>query len=79
MRYLTAAVLSLSVIVLLYGFPAAVKAFLLPNLHDPVPLYQQWILEAALFCLRWRFFLVLPATALPFILAAFTQERHKRG
>ncbi len=82
MRYRTAAVASLSVIAVLYGFPWVVTEFLIPNLHNPVPLYQQFILEAAFFCLSWRFFLTLPAIAVFFVIAAFTQEpapRHDIG
>jgi cytochrome c biogenesis factor len=83
-RYKTAAILSLVLIVLIGGMfalPAAVAVFLpslKPGIPDPVPVYEGILLGAAFFCLRWHWLLVplvLPTVVLLFIVAAFTSRR----
>ena len=78
MRYRTAAAISFGMIAVMFGLPAAVEAFLLPGLTDPVPFHEQMILEVTIFFLTWRFLLILPAIALPFIIATFTGESRAR-
>lgn len=75
LRYRTAATVSVLVVIVMFGIPATVEAFLLPRLSNPVPFYQQSILGFAVFCLRWRVLLLLPLTVLPFVVAAFTPNR----
>lgn len=78
MRYRTATAISVGIIAMMFGLPAAVKAFLLPGLTDPVPFSERMILEVTIFFLAWRFLLILPAIALPFIIATFTSESRAR-
>lgn len=70
MRYRTAAILSVVVIVSMFTFPRAVETLLLPSLPDPVPGYDQVLLIVAEFCLRWWWVL---APVIPIVL--FTVAR----
>ncbi len=74
MRYRTAAVVSVLMIAVMFGLPAVVKVSLLPRLSNPVPFYDQVILNVALFCLRWQLLLVPPIIGLLFTIATFTRE-----
>jgi len=69
-RYRTAAILSVVVIVSMFTFPRAVEDILLPSLPDPVPGYDQVLLIVAEFCLRWSWVL---APVIPIVL--FTVAR----
>ncbi len=73
-RYRTAAVVSVLMIAVMFGLPAVVKVSLLPRLSNPVPFYDQVILNVALFCLRWQLLLVPPIIGLLFTIATFTRE-----
>jgi hypothetical protein len=77
-RYRTAAAISVGMVAVMFGLPAAVEAFLLPGLTDPVPFHEQMILEVTIFFLTWRFFLLLPAIVLPFVVATFTGDSRAR-
>jgi hypothetical protein len=77
MRYRTAAILSVVLIGGLFALPAAVNAVLLPSLEQGaiIPLYARVLLGVAIFCLTFRFLLVLPIVVVPFTIAIFTNER----
>lgn len=79
MRYRTAAVVAVLVIVVMFGLPAAVEAFLLPRLSDPIPFSEQIVLSVGSFFLRWRFILVLPMLGALFIIATLTSESRPRN
>jgi hypothetical protein len=78
-RYRTATAVSVLVIAVMFGLPAAVEEFLLPRLSDPVPFYEQILLNVAVFCLSWRLILVLPMLGALFIIATFTRESRVRN
>ena len=75
MRLRTAAILSL-LLIGLWGLPAAVWAALLPSLRQglpvPIPGYERLLLEAAVFCDRWKWFLTLPLVGALFSVAGFS-------
>jgi hypothetical protein len=78
MRYRTAAILSVVLIGGMFVLPAAVMAAFLPPLEQgsrtPIPGYERILLEAAAFCLTWRFLLALPIVVALFTIAIFTNE-----
>jgi hypothetical protein len=49
------------------------------GLPNPVPEYEQVLLEIASFCQRFRFLLALPIPMLLFSIAAFTQPSRLHG
>jgi type II secretory pathway component PulF len=63
----------------MFGLPAIVLAVFLPSLKqglpNPIPVYEQVLLEISAFCLRWRFLLALPIVSVLFTIAAFTHPR----
>lgn len=79
MRYRTAAILSVVLIGGMFVVPAVVKAIFLPSLEqglpNPVPGYEQILLEVALFCGRWHFVSALPIVVVLFTIAGFTNAR----
>ncbi len=77
MRYRTAANLSLVLIGGMFALPAAVKDLLLPSLEQGVviPFYERALLGVSIFCLSFRYLLVLPIVLVLFAVALFTNER----
>jgi hypothetical protein len=61
-RYRNAAILSAVLIGGMFGLPAMVKVVFFPSLEkgfpNPVPVWEQFILIATEFCLRWRWFTI---------------------
>jgi len=69
-----AGILSVVMIGGMFLLPAVVERVLLPSLSDPVPIYEQILLNMAVFCARWHFVAVLPTLVVSFTLAAFTKS-----
>lgn len=69
----------------IFGLPDALKAIFLPSLEQgvptPVPGYERVLLEAAFFCFRFRWLLVLPIAVIVvalFSVAGFTSVMRAR-
>jgi len=81
-RFRTAAILCVVLIGGMFLFPTAVLAVFLPSLKqglpNPVPIYEQILLDVSVFCLTWRFFLVLPIVGVLFTVAGFTYPKSQR-
>lgn len=77
MRYRTAAISSVVLIGGMFVLPAAVKDLLLPSLQQGVviPFYERALLGVSIFCLSFRYLLVLPIVVVLFAVALFTNER----
>jgi len=81
-RYRTAGVLSVvlfAVTAAMFALPAAVWAVFLLSLKqglpDPIPSYEKILLEAAVFCVTWKWILALlalPIVGVLFTIAEFT-------
>jgi hypothetical protein len=75
-RYRTAAILSFVPVGAMIGLPAIVEAVFLPSLRqgvpNPVPYHEQILLEIAVVCAQWRWFLALPIPGVLFIAAGLT-------
>jgi hypothetical protein len=81
-RYRTAAISCFALIGALFGYPELIWAFFLPSLKDgpsPLPAYDRFFLDIAVFCDNWRFILLLPALGLGliFTIAELTASRAK--
>jgi hypothetical protein len=81
-RYRTAAVLSVALIVAMFGLPDLLWAVFLPALRqglpNPVPDYEKILLNFALYCDMWRFLVVPPAVSVFFAIASFTRPSRPR-
>ncbi len=79
MRYKTAAILSVLLVGGMFVFPAVVLAIYLPSLKqdlpNPLPIYEQVLLEISAFCLTWRFLLTLPIVSVLFTIAGLTNGK----
>ena len=79
MRYKTAAILSVVLVGGMFVFPAVILAIFLPSLRqglpNPLPVYEQVLLEISAFCLTWRFLLALPILSVLFTIAGFTNAK----
>ena len=63
MRYRTAAISCFALIGVMFGYPQIMWAVFLPSLKNgpsPLPAYDRFFLDIAVFCMEWRFILVLP-------------------
>lgn len=76
-RYKTAAILTIILLGGMFAVPAVILAIFLPSLRqglpNPVPGYEEALLEIASFCMRWRFLLAFPIPMALFSIAAFTR------
>ena len=85
MRYKTAAIWCFALIGVMFGLPALIWAAFLPslkqalkqNLHYPLPTYERILLDIAVVCGEWKWFLALPITSLGllFTIKEFTAPR----
>ncbi len=79
-RYKTAAILTIILLGGMFAVPAVILAIFLPSLQqglpNPVPGYEQILLEIASFCMHWRFLLALPIPMVLFTIAAFARSSH---
>jgi len=75
-RFRTAALLSIALIGVMFGFPAAVEAIFVPSLRqgipNPVPVYEQILLGAGVWCLQFHWLLTPPIVLLLFTTATLT-------
>ncbi len=88
MRHKTAAIWSAVLVAVtagMFALPAAVSAVFLPslkqNLPDPIPGYERFLVEIALFCssAKWMLsLLALPIVAVLFTIAEFTSQTQVR-
>ena len=76
MRFRTAALLSIALIGVMFGFPAAVEAIFVPSLRQgipsPIPVYEQILLGAGVWCLQFHWLLTPPIVLLLFTTATLT-------
>ena len=83
MRDKTAAILSTVLIGGMFLFPAVMEAVFLPSLEqgypDPVPVYEQGLLYAGEFCIRWRWVLALPILVVLFTVSGITSAFRVRA
>jgi type II secretory pathway component PulF len=81
-RFRTAAILSLLLVGGMFVFPTIMLLVVLPSLKqghpNPLPVYEQMLLEIAVFFLTWRFFLALPIVGVLFTIAGLTQSKTPR-
>lgn len=67
-RYRTLAISSFVLLGAMFAVPAIIWAIFLPSLRqglpDPIPLYERFLLEIAVFCGSWKWLLVLPLLGL---------------
>lgn len=82
MRYKTAAISCFALIGGMFSYPALIWTAFLPSLKDgpsPLPAYDRFFLDIAVFCVEWRFILLLPALGLGliFTIAELTASRAK--
>jgi len=81
-RYRTAAILSVGLIIGMFGLPELLWAVFLPSLRrglpDPVPSYEQILLNFALFCGMYRFLVVPAVVSVLFAIAGFTRPSRPR-
>ena len=82
-RYRTAAILCFASIVGMFVLPSVVlRAF--PSLNhkiaDPIPVYEQVLLQIVVFCIRFRWLLLLPTVGLgvSFAIAGMTSASRTR-
>ena len=81
MRYRTAAISCFVLIGGMFALPAAIWAVFLPSLKqglpNPLPAYEKFLLDIAVFCGVWKWFLTLPILGLGFLfsIAALTGSR----
>jgi hypothetical protein len=77
-RYRSAALLTVVLIGGIFVVPNVVLAVYLPSLKqgfpDPVPGYEQLLLQFTAFCMTWRLPFALPIVAAPFSIAALTTK-----
>ena len=83
MRYRTAAISCFALIGAMFGYPQIMWAVFLPSLKNgpsPLPAYDRFFLDIAVFCMEWRFILVLPVAGLGllFTIAELTASRGHR-
>jgi hypothetical protein len=81
-RYRTAVILSFVLVGGMFGLPAIVEAVFLPSLKqglpNPIPYYERILLEIALLCGQWRWFLALPIAGVLLIVAGLTSASRVR-
>jgi hypothetical protein len=67
-RYRTLAISCFVLLGAMFAVPATILAVFLPSLKqglpDPIPIYERVLLEIAVFCGSWKWFLVLPLLGL---------------
>jgi type II secretory pathway component PulF len=71
MRYRIAAIWCFVLVGLMFGLPALIWATFLPSLKHAlqedlyaIPSYERMLLEIAVFCGNWKWFLALPLSSL---------------
>jgi type II secretory pathway component PulF len=68
----------------MFAYPAVIWAAFLPSvkqgLSDSLPAYQRFLLDIAVFCIDWRWLLLLPLLGLGvlFTIAGLTASRPRR-
>jgi hypothetical protein len=80
-RYRTAAISCFVLIGGMFGLPAVIWAVFLPSLKqglpNPLPAYEKFLLDIAVFCGDWKWLLALPVLGLGllFTIAELTASR----
>jgi hypothetical protein len=80
-RYRTAAISCFVLVGGMFSYPAIIGAIFLPSvrlgLPNPIPGYERILFEIDVFCMDWRFILVLPIAGLGllFAIAEITASR----
>jgi hypothetical protein len=80
-RYRTAAISCFVLIGAMFSYPAIIWTIFLPFLKNgpsPLPAYDRFFLDIAVFCMEWRFILVLPMVGLG-LLFTVAQATHSRA
>jgi hypothetical protein len=82
MRYRTAIFLSLALIGVMFGLPAAIWAVFMPSLKqglpNPLPDYEVILLKFAIFCARYRWLVLPPVLSALSLFAALTRTPRVR-
>jgi hypothetical protein len=84
MRYRTIAISSFGLLAALFAIPAMIWAIFLPSLKQdlpaPIPFYERVHLGIAVFCVGWKWLLLLPLLGLgiAFTIADLASSRGKK-